>query len=114
MKPHEETWQVAVRHGFSGPDLVESADSDPALVCSVWASRAGFRKGKAWEDSAARAKLLAAAPELARALLVNGYVRDTGDGQWHADACNHLNDGGPGCFASCEQARAALKKAGVL
>lgn len=60
-----------------------------------------------------RATLASAAPDMARALLANGYVRHN-DGIWHTDCCNEQNDGGASCFESCTQARAALTKAGVL
>lgn len=60
-----------------------------------------------------RAMLAHAAPDMARALLANGYVRSS-DGLWHTDCCNEQNDGGASCFESCTQARSALAKAGVL
>lgn len=90
MKPHEETWD-------NGRDF-------EVTVCGPELDR---------DIDHPREVLARAAPKMARALLANGYKRAS-DGLWHSDCCNEQNDGGVSCFESCEKARAALTKAGVL
>ena len=96
MKPHEQTWEV---HPL---DFRAVADAKTGLVV------ADLRVplGEAREVSA----LMAAAPEMARALL--SFLPNSG----HA---RHCQGGKPpplvgACLDECASARSALRKAGVL
>lgn len=55
--------------------------------------------------------LALAVPDMAQALLMQGGVRVDG-GPWHTTSC--WNAGAMPCLPSCEAARAALRKAGVI
>lgn len=98
MKPHEEEW---TRHPSKAGFWIVNGAGDGGILLTV-------------NGTEAHGVLAAAAPDMARALLANGYVRTSGDGLWHTDACNEMNDGGVTCTPSCEQARASLTKAGVI
>lgn len=107
MKPHEEEWIV---HPLDSRAVVKrdaaNAEEDGLVVADI--------RRPLHEDGREVAALISAAPNMARALLANGYVRNMGDGLWHTLACNDQNDGGASCLGSCTQARVALAKAGVL
>lgn len=98
MKPHEDM----LRRETNGQNPALVSASDGRMVAQLRC-----------QDVAGWEALFIAASDMAKALLINGYVR-TMEGRWHTDACNEMNDGGASCFASCEQARASLIKAGVL
>lgn len=98
-KPHEEEWQVSQFRG--GPmarvSRVSPAIGQPSLVCR--------------DASQEEARLISAAPDMARGLLAQGRVHHV-TGVWHTDVCWDTSP--ENCVDACRAAEAALKKAGVL
>lgn len=95
MKAHEETWTAHPQGGFI-------RDGNGNIVGDVTALDER-------NDMSERTLLMAAAPDMARALLAMGAVRG---GEWHDGAC--LQPTTSACHVGCSNARTALKKAGVL
>lgn len=90
MRPHEETWELDANDPESGP-VIGLKDGGVLFEC----------------NDKPRATLAHAAPDMARAL--RGLLLFHG----HTDGCpGRLGFGSP-CYTHCENARAALKKAGV-
>lgn len=94
-KMHEQQWTQKMNNPWSIRD--EETGVERAHV---------FNDHQTREESDAAGRLIAAAPDMARALLAQGH--QTMDG-WHTHACieRDHND-------TCEAARAALHKAGAL
>ena len=100
MKPHEETWELSPCGG-------SVVTADGSLVS--YRSRGQRRKDVA--------RLAAAAPEMARAILLSGSFRDVAGPLrgWHMDECwDSVHSDGVSCTVACDASRAALVKAGVL
>lgn len=103
MKPWERAWRV----GSVNPcEVLEVNASEPKEY--KWDEVANTYAGEdSRDDSIALARFISAAPDMARALLALG--RTDGTGEWHTDVCYEYEHG-----KQCENARAALRKAGVL
>lgn len=104
-KPHEQEWRRVARHGFSGPEMVEtSSTTEPDLVCTVRPPRGAVEPG----SDEPRARLIAAAPDMARALMAaleQIRMQLDGDPAWHKGGRTEK------VAATID---AALRKAGVL
>lgn len=98
MKAHEENW----KHDGDG-----NAWNDDSISDLVHIPTEGHAQTA--EQLRERGALIAAAPDMARALLATGNMSD---GEWHDGACSYFATGR--CYAACETSRAALKKAGVI
>lgn len=103
MKAHEETWSGLVTAG-----IVETSDGT-SMVADVFGASDDSTTDS--DSVMARTLLIAAAPEMARALLADMSTDAMGD-EWHTESCWRTL--GATCLPACETKRAALKKAGVL
>lgn len=93
MKPHEETWEIDERPPARTGDVRITTNGAPIHFTTI-----------------ERARLVAAAPEMARRLLAHGQFVTTSEGrEWHTDDCMEFGHG-----AGCETDRAVLTKAGCL
>lgn len=104
-KPHEQEWMVS-QSDLSSKTEVQTDEGVLVARVNVTYDKKGAYMMANMADAKMKADLLAAAPDMARALLAQGH--HTMDG-WHTHACieSDHND-------TCEVARAAIKKAGVL
>lgn len=102
MKPHEETWAAGERPYGKGMQ-VEVRDASGRHICV-------FHSFDPSSDRARqrRARFVAAAPAMARALLAELVSIKNG----HTEECNRLPLGE--CSHRCRGIRAALNEAGVL
>lgn len=107
-KPHEEQWRCRQ----TTTSVVVGGGEDVGPICTMSKPRAEMRLDMEAQNDLmrARAAFIAAAPDMARALLAftsdNGHTPDCGNGTLgrHSGACSD----------ECAAARAALRKAGVL
>lgn len=101
MKPHEETWEAA----DGGVSFKDDA------IATFWG---------ACQVADPRAVLAAAAPEMARALLLCGCWSQNGAlKEWHTHLCWRHQSFVPfntpdNCTEDCRATHSALNKAGVL
>lgn len=93
-KPHEQEWRTETSPGYGRVYIV--ADDD-RMTCETRA-----------EDGDEIARLISAAPDMARALLA--FVSDSG----HTPDCGYSGYPDHKCSDECAGARAALRKAGVI
>jgi hypothetical protein len=102
-----ENQKWSVRRTIYGPVVENGAEE---AVCLVYLPV--VEKGETYASAVARcdksAALIAASPDMARALLQMGEIAD---GQWHTRECWTTKRG---CIIRCQDAAAALKKAGIL
>lgn len=101
MRPHDEAWRTKAGEGET--------------ACAVYgadgAMLADLRLRGEYAAESARARLMSAAPDMARALLNHGQVDVRG--VWHSRKCVALGREAL-CSNECATDRAALTKAGVL
>lgn len=109
-KPHEQEWKRIAHAGFALSNLVVTNDERQHLICQPKASREEVIAGESDTAEEALSKFIAAAPDMARALL--GLGEEDEDGNWHLSACVRASY--EPCLKDCTSARAVLTKAGVL
>jgi hypothetical protein len=97
--PHEEEWE----------------QGEGALVGVLYRDGRLIGSFSRTDDGPSRAKLAAAAPEMARALLGRGRSGWHGGArEWHLGVCwNHLRERGSMCLTGCRDVQQALVRAGV-
>lgn len=101
-KPHDERWEVDEEYLRGHGETLVVTRPDGWTVCSVDGREHDYAEAEH------RGRLIAAAPAMARALLAL-----FGDAE-HATFCPALTRPGRLCQIDCENARAALREAGVL
>ena len=102
--PWEEEWRTCPIDSREVECVDESSPDDPYRIAEVY-----MGTGHGHSARTERARLISAAPDMARALL--GVRRlDVADYCW----CDYAHDQRFGHDQSCKNARAALKKGGVI
>lgn len=109
-KPHEQEWKVEQSSASSKTEVVGADGTPVARVSVTYVDKGAFREAD-MDTATAKANLIAAAPDMARALLAHGTedVR----GVWHSRKCIAMGREAL-CSDECRMDRAALRKAGVL
>src|SRR5688572_2398776 len=107
MKPHEETWEVDAEYLADTGGVIVVDTPDGWTVCAV------SGRDHLPEQAEQRARLIAAAPAMARALLAHVTFCVPCKGSGSVGVCTTAGRIPQPCPA-CEADRTVLKEAGVL